>query len=391
MSKKPKKVSAKPSTNLFDLAQIEGQHIDNHGKTRMIKYKSGLSILTSPIPPLNVKNIPLDVKPTKSDAVVAFMKANKLKGTHAQLEDTHAQLEGTHSQLEGKKAIGIWVTSEDNGILFNGYIPMVPVLSSALEKLKDAPPYFLDIVAKKESVLDRIRNDELVAEYLKQYAIWEYSTKPEGFEDRFVVVPKHTYEVEELAGRLFKNKNKVMYFQDKLIVPSEEIKKRLVEYVSVVKFNSKVLVETFKHRSELFRAFEVLSDFKFRPGELVMNGRDEYIEYVRKRQSYNVQLLPNETLTEPYFYRNASIRGGELCMIQNVFDGTLHGALGVAEEWAGPNNRNMGFGYESTEEVNTSYAVLDMYGNVKEGDVKNKLYIMEHGGKYAAMLFFGGE
>src|SRR5271170_6219322 len=57
-----------------------GQYIDNHGKTRMLIYPNGISLMTSPIPPLALKRVTTEaIKPVSIETTLTFAEKKGLQ------------------------------------------------------------------------------------------------------------------------------------------------------------------------------------------------------------------------------------------------------------------------------------------------------------------------
>jgi len=369
---------------IFD--NIQGQYIDDHGKTRMIVYDSGLCMMTSPLAPLNTHNVPLNLKPVDSKIAVDFIKANGLVISQVQND-------------EKDMIIGLWLECGKNAkcSLHHGYIPIHPKKSEYIKKIgiKDAPLFFLDVVSKKESSLDKERQMEIIANHLKQYTLFEYSNLPENkrssFVEKFIVVPNHIYNVSKLKCKLFTANNDVIYLKGKIVVTSDEMKERLVEYAKVYEFNNKNDLESYKYRTKLANTFNIISDFKHRDGELMFETKKDLLDNIKKRDFASIHLVPDLTgsAREPYFYRNSNINNGKLCIMQNVPMRSLNNTLHTTRKW-NIDKINMGYvvvderDYDSKE----GYVIYDLHGNIKESKGGKQLSIMMiEEDVYVAMLF----
>ena len=253
------------SGELFN--KVKSQYIDNSGKTRMLTYENGLCLMTSPLPPLN-KPIDKNINPIDIDLAIDFIKTKKLCIT---MQDGDAS---------EKKIQGLWVEprhSKNIGISY-GYIPVN--IGYALKKTKsnsnlicsgdsknmyiDFTPVFLNdpLRTDDESVLKKYNKIRKIAEFLKQYTLFQYSLDPKSFgKDTFIINPKHEYNIESLDKRLVFNTS-VMYQKGKLIVPSDKVKNHLINYLRVQLINDYSDVMSYSERIIVKNYYRTLSDFR---------------------------------------------------------------------------------------------------------------------------------
>nr|QBK86209.1 MAG: hypothetical protein LCMAC102_00030 [Marseillevirus LCMAC102] len=358
---------------------IESQYIDDNGKTRVLNYQSGVSLMTSPLPPLNVP-ISKEIREIAQKTALKFIKA---KGLQITMQDGNQQ-----------KIQGLWVESINSEIYY-GYIPIK--VSNPLSNIDYTPLTLNDpLRTGKNSELQKMQHDRKVADYLKQYTLFEYSQNPKKFsEENFIVIPDHKYDIETLDKKLIPDNN-VMYRDGKLIVLSEDIADRLTAFLQVQLLNDTPGLKNYKDRTVIKDYYRTLSDFRKSEGQLVFLTRSSLLKWKSEKIRIAEQTLIvsyiRPTFVEPYFFRNTNVAKGRLMLIQNVENGSLEKALTVAEKWA-KDRVNPGFRVEigpAAERV--TYTVYTKDGEeevVKPSGKEEHVSVIKYpNNEYAALLFF---
>jgi len=360
------------------LGEAESQYIDEEGKTRALYYENGLTFMTSPLPPLNIPQHYSENKVTVDEAL-EFIKEHNL--------------EIQYQEGDGENIKGIWVKSknyEKRGGVYEGYIPVN--LTNRLDKVKvkqfpSDPPLHLST-----SKLQKMREMKKLAIYLEQYTIFEYSRNPETFgNDSFIVDPDHRYNLDELKKRLVSG-NHVIYRDGKIIVPSRDVKKRLLYYLKVQKLNDSIGVERFSNRTVIQNYYRSLSDFRKVKGQLVFTDTLSMLRWrtnkmkAVKRNDVSPYILPESF--EPYFYRNNNIKFGELMIVQNVKGGDLKRALTVVSQWDSK-KINSGYYIKPSPDIDENKSVVfSVDGRIDEHEIDDGYPILQYPNeKYAALLF----
>ena len=383
---------------------VVSQYIDNTGKTRMLTYENGLCLMTSPIPPLN-KPISQKIKCISPKVALEFMRSKELCIT---MQD---------GDVEDKKIQGLWVEpqhSRNSGISY-GYIPLK--IEKALKKSDvdeelvclddDSPkneyikfsPIFLNdpLRTDDESELKKYRFTRKIAEFLKQYTLFQYSLDPQHFgKESFVVKSKHDYDIFSLNKRLIKN-TPVIYQNGKIIVPSNKVRDHLINFLRVQLVNNYEEVLSYSDRIIIKNYYRTLNDFRKVPQQFVFIDERSLLMWKYDKEQYsnrnNISSFVQKGW-EPYYYRNYSIERGRLAIIQPVRDGKLERALGVAENWE-INRINSGYDYgkliDSNSVTYTEYSeegkkkIFKSKDNKSPSDIK---VMKTYEGEYSAFLFF---
>lgn len=372
---------------------VLSQYIDTNGKTRVINY-GGLSLSTSPMPPIDVESVKIkDVHITSVESAIKFVNSRNLK---------IAEQDGD----EGLQLIqGLWVrsTSTPPQIAY-GYIP-IEIPDSGTNAIDGVP--FSDkttndpLFVGTESHLDEMRENSRIAGYLKHYSLVKWAQDPDEFDtDSYTIRPNHVYDLSELSSRIDR-KNKVIHRKGKIIVHDEETASRLVSYVKVSAMNDSTLADTYKEKvvfdgPDLFTS---ITEFRRTKNQLVFMNRNDVLQWKMERSrefaNSNVYADPRPENKEPYYYRNLSIKNGDLVIIQNTKDGDLQSALAVSNSWEF-RTVNPGYIPASTEYVQTTGISFEVYtdeGLTHESDIsptvknpRRKVFGYEDG-RYGAILF----
>lgn len=352
-------------TRLFEDAS--SQYIDDTGKTRMLNFDDlGVSLMVSPIPPLNLEaqQIP-DIKECKIKTVLSFIKERGLVITSQDGDEIE------------KKIQGLWVsTKEENSGIYYGYIPILP--SDALPNVpfvistKNDP---LRTDSESASLLEKFKMSKKIADFLKVYTLYTYSLDPEEFGDgsnAYVIRPDHTYDIEKLQKRLFKDYNDVMYYKGKLVILNIEMKNNLMAYLKVSILNDKPGVMALAKAATTDVYYQSVSDFKPSPNQLIFTSKAGVLRWKREiektRDNLNVSQTLQKTKQDPYFYRNPAIKRNQLVIVQNVSGGTLEKAISVSDKWI-------------KDRINPGFSVENLAGDVLTKIKKDSLVTYTEGGE----------
>jgi hypothetical protein len=364
-----------------------GQYIDSHGKTRMLVYKNGVCLMTSPIPPLSLKRITLnDITPVTLEEAVAFCERRGLQIT----SQDGSQKEGTQ---------GIWVEPmQENPGIYYGYIPL-----KKIRFIKDTPisqrndPLRTDTTSE----LSQYRRNKKVADVLKYYTLYTYANSPENFGPaRYVVNPKHTYDLDAIHKKFIKD-TPVIYSKGKIIVPTEGTRDNLLSYLQAMVANDRDGVLALKDAVTIDGYYQTLSDFRapdtqtqllFASKNAVMMWRNSKILEEGKVRTEVLDTEDPDTL-EPYYYRNPKIRREHLMIVQNVIEGDMSRAISVAYKWLRDNTNALADCEVLANVSEISYIVYSKSNGFVEKrypqTTKESVSLIEYeDGKFGALLFF---
>jgi hypothetical protein len=400
----------------------ESQYIDFNGKCRILNFHN-VSIAVSPLPPLNIPEVPKSktLFATINDAIEFINNAN-LKLTQKDVD------------VETNLVKGLWV---QNNISANkpptiafGYIPIdgddpehpsIKVIDVSHETLID--PIFVE----GESYLNEARNNEKVAELLKEYSLYEWAQNPSKFgEGNFIVYEGRNateYGISNntsnnISGDISDNitalfelgvKHKTFYYRSKIIVPDKETITKLLSYVRVSALNDSNLERNYKYKRFMNQSpfYKSITDFEPNNDQFIFIGKGSLVSWLAHRtdtspNNFNnfatevnvINSSPNPYLETPYYYRNMNIQNGRVMLIQNTRAGNFPSALAVSKEWLNGTN----VGYDPNEypggiyiEDNPSFEVYTTEGlthkSVHKKDESMYTIFGYDSGSYAAILF----
>jgi hypothetical protein len=353
------------------LSDAIGQYVDDNGKARVLVYKD-VCLMISPIPPLN---LPVgDVTDSSKDAALRFIKRYKFDIISQDVIGQHLQ--------------GLWIHTQ----FAYAYIPLLS--SKPIEGIPKASPNLRDPMRTSgQSRLTDFHNLARLADFLKQYALFEFSHHPDNFDlTRFIVIPDHDYNISSLRKRLIRH-NDVMYKNKRLIVPTEDVAKRLIYYTQTQYYNDSYMVKNYKNIAMIKNYYTALSDFRKQKNQLIFLSKSSLQKWREEQSQYARQVYKelDQTTREPYFYRHHNIKNGKLFILQNVENGELDLAIRVASVWSTKSKVNLGYKPQDVSiPPHQTIVFLSNSGKKLEyGDESNKkIYIMAYDSKhYAAMLF----
>nr|QBK85592.1 MAG: early transcription factor large subunit-like protein [Marseillevirus LCMAC101] len=391
--------------------KAKSQLIDNNGKMRGLNYKSGVTLMISPLPPLSIPTVNTTFSVSRNEA-------------EAFINEKNLEISSQDGDEEENLIQGLWVVSKiQNSGLYYGYIPIEQ--SQAFSGIKFSSPITEDPIGSKEvSELATMKKNKKIASLLQAYTLYEYSKLDDKKEidDLFDIDEDHEYDIRTL-GEIIEPDNPVIYSGGRIIVPSEDVMNRLKFYVKNQLINDSVMVESYKNSKIIRNYYTSLDDFKKRPGELVFGSPELYkgpeiessIERWKHETSRNIRngTVSSNWITlnrsrpsewnylkpEPYFFRNSTVESGNMAIVQNVETGELDQALYVAVKWVkekGDDRVNVGFSppsstSEMTEEIeDRAYAIYyENGGKMKKvkGEGKRAYVVEYNDGNYAAILF----
>lgn len=386
-------------TSYFNNA--ESQHIDFNGKCRILNFDD-VSIAISPLPPLNIPEVPKsETKFASIDSVLEFVKVASLKITQKDVD------------VESGQVKGVWVQDiNEPPIIAFGYIPMEGE-DPATESIKDidvSHETLIDpIFVEGESHLQTSRNNEKVADLLKEYSIYEWAQNPAKFdESKFVVYEGRTHveygitDGVDLTPLLELGvKHPTFYYRSKIIVPDKETIGRLLSYVLVSSLNDSFLERNYKYKKYINGApfYKYLADFKSSKDQLLFIGKGSLVSWLSHTPSNNTEIniihtRPLPHLKAPYYYKNTLIQNGRLMIIQNTYAGNFPSALAVSKEWV---KSGVNVGYNPQEypggiyvEDKPNFEVYTVEGFTHKSEESSGSVYSIFGyeeGSYAALLF----
>lgn len=367
-----------------DMNIIQSQFIDGYGKCIMVSVENIIMVI-SPVAPLSkipvIEN--LSQLPSIETVTSKILKPHKIE---------IISQDGTEKGING-----IWVNSDQMSKLLKGkiYYCFIPVKKSEpLENVEfTLPDEQLNVINKSGSStrisdLEQMREGRKIAEVLKQYALFLYSHHPEkdeegnltDIEENIVVVEGFKYDIDALPKKV--SYDTEMWQGKKLIVPSEDIKRRLIQFISVFTLNLDPMI----FRNVRLSIFTSLNDFTARPETFIFNDLKTVrnIMEISKQKNNAISSNLDSTVKLPYLYRSKDINGSRIAMIQNVLNGDLKRAATVSKIWI---DERVNKGFESKKLRNIEKIIIfKQDGSVEEKDGGIPIFQYDNG-EYCALLF----
>lgn len=330
---------------------VISQYIDRHGKCRMLTYENGVSLMTSPLPPIDMK-VTDEYSTTNFRTAFEFVKKKNL----------------VLSELDGIPETGViqglWVKPRSiNGGIEYGYIPVEienissQIRGTPLEKVTFSSLTINDPMrTNTSSELKEFLFYKKLTSYLLQFTYLEYSLNPKRFEqhlaaprsssemissdDIYIVDPDHSYgngkTLDGIFPRVLDIGDETFYSGGRIIVPSEDIKERLIYNLRLQLINNPVPIVNFALDNRVRGKYQSIFDFRKAQQQLIFMSRgslemwknqDKNSEHVLQQK-----FLPPEEMN-PYFYQNSELNSGRPVIIQNNEGGILEDAVTVSRMW----------------------------------------------------------
>ncbi len=351
---------------------IIGQHIDKHGKCRVLIYNECISLGIHPLPPFNISQVKLQEIPYGTLKTALKFVRSKFLSITLQRGD------------EQNGTTGLWVKYKDVPLL-SGYIPLIPEKGKYAKDVEFSDMYMPGLVPDyhSESSLDLYKHNERVAMFLKYYSLFEWANNKDTFGlDSYKISKTHRYDISGLGCDIYKKGNTVMYFKGKLIVPDEETRDKLIQYVNVSSYNDPGLYLKYEGTtakidgSSFFKSSEYFTDH---PDQLIFGSKRFLIDWIEK-QSIDDNILStklNPSTTDPYYYYHETAKDFRISIIHNTESGTRKSAIEQAQFW--------GSKCDTTE---TATKPISINTRTTQAELGHTNIMKYDNGQYAAMVPF---
>jgi hypothetical protein len=304
--------------------KIKSQWIDSYGKTRRlnIKYKNNnISLITSPIQPINVKETKqlkiytVDLETVKNISNYLGIKIN----SQTIIEDT---------------------IKEVNGILGNVTIS-IPVKDKIT--LSNVPKKYhgLSYTDNQISDLEQYNRNKKLARYIVEYTLWLYSKylKDQNIVDIndqnisnfaknfFTINPnyKYNYIIKTFT------KDSPLLKNGKIVVDSEETIKRLLYVLRLNIQRNKDTVLQYHLKSVIYNYYVDITDFKKYDHQVILFGEESVSKWISEN---NIKYFLYDEIqigsNTPYFFKNNLI-DSNIHIAQNTT--SLEKAIDIAITW----------------------------------------------------------
>lgn len=309
--------------NIPDEVKILSQEIDSYGKTRRlnVQYGENITILTSPIPPIAVKE-------TKSDDMIKV--SSKVALSLLRLMDA--------KEISQKVIRNMAV--EIHAMVSNVSVTIPIETENVLDGLSISRVSFNYSENEGSDIATYNRNKKL-ARYITEYSFWLFSRfmKKKGVEKidddvlatfakkRIKIIPDFKYDN---IPKKFSTKSGVMD-GGRLVVTSEDMLKRLLYVVKLYSIrDTRALVNYYTH-NVITNYYVDLTDFTFYPNQVILYGDDSVDKWIQENKftyTMNSEVLIGQR--SPYFFKNEMIED-KVFLAQNVDN--LETAFHVARTW----------------------------------------------------------
>lgn len=309
-----------------DSVKLLSQTLDSYGKTRRIDLVYGnttASLLTSPIPPLNIRESEENSAVQKVSIDIALKIFSSLG-----VELT-------------SQTISVLSLKEINGVLGNVNVT-IPVLDTdPLRDLKISK-LGLHFPESKFSVLETYNNNKKIVRYITEYMLWLFSQYISDnniqnitnrdilnfSKNKLVIVPDHKYEI---VPKIFSVNSKLMK-SGKLIVSSEEMLKRLLYVLRLYITRNYTALINYRNQKVISHYYVDITDFTNFPKQVIMQGDDSVDKWIQQSKfkyiMYNSIIHSKNT---PYFFSNPKINNSTVFLAQNTK--TIEDAISVSIGW----------------------------------------------------------
>jgi hypothetical protein len=352
------------------LDRAETQFIDSSGKLRAVNLDSGITIMTSPLPPLAIP-ISDKIYDTTLDTAISFVKKYDMQIDYQD-----------GNQEDGIQ--GLWLEPTTTNILNLVYCYIPIEITEAMKDVDFAPINYSDpIRTPQSSQLQKLRHNRKVAQILQQYTLFLYSySHPEELtEDNFIIDGDYKYSLKD--KRL--NIDNPIFRDGLLIVPNETVRDRLLYYLKVQILNNLDYILTFRGKNTIDGYYQDIVDFRKNDDQNIFISKDaikKYAQSIALRRPNIVCKKFMSTNREPYYY---NIEEEGIHLIQNTKD--LLVAITVGDKWR---RDTINLGYDANIAENVYEIPYEVYpaANISDmSDDNDKIKVLQYyDGNFAAIL-----
>jgi hypothetical protein len=281
---------------------VVAQWIDYFGKCRIVLLKNNLLLMTDPLPPFAAPLITKINRETNPATLINYINNRKLRIIE--------QREKTGKICE------ISVMMENTNIIFlvdfNFPVKNIPLVKNT-EEYQD--------IFKSIFNLDQFNYNKKIAYVLSQYAIFLFSeflhlNKTTNideavndinireqiirkFSEKFIIDPRYKYVM--MDNSIF-DKNSQFVKNGKLVVTSEEMKRRLLYIVHSYWMSHQNEIKDYHTMTNIPNFFESVVDFSSLPNAVVLKGETAVTNLFATGMKKQVLKTIQPELTQPYFF-----------------------------------------------------------------------------------------
>ena len=351
--------------------KAKSQFIDCFGKTRILYFetkttKHKFSLKTEPLQPLYLEQ-------TK-DPVVYKLEEEDLRVVQV------LQIILTKQRVFKNKTVelfgnieGFQVSIETNSISILQGVPI------------EMTEHLFTSVAEKDSVIKTYNKQKKIARCLTECTKWAFFQSKESLEsfskNNFVLIPNHSYVRDgEQIQQQFENNNSFFDDQNRIIVTSIDMKKRLL-YVLKLSLTREPEYSNLEHIPNFYMD---ISDFDIYPNQYVLFKQSSIINFIQTvdfviYSSFQIQ-------NQPYFLKNENI-DKKVYLAQNTEN--LQKAVNICEFWK-THKINLGNISKESDSSPPKLYIYDSVSNTVSKDSKNKssTKIVKYETYYVCLLAF---
>jgi hypothetical protein len=304
---------------------LKSQIIDSYGKTRVLNISFDgtiYSLITEPIPPLILPEVQkIDFKPWTLEKALNFVKF-----TSSQIIKQNIY-KGILKELYIKYGtISVILPLKDTTPIFNvktiETVPFIPFhktsnflqynyLKKSARYLTEYFIYFFSVYIYEENI------EEVTSKDLENF-----------IRNRVIIIDDYIYENIDRKFTL----NSTVFQGNKLVVPSEEVIRRLL-YILRLKLQQQFSeVREYRNQKIIKNYYVDLNDFDVHPEQIILQGRDSIKKWIESPENLNIlnhEILFNQE--QPYFFKNELVKG-DIYLAQNVSNFTQ--GINIGKTWA---------------------------------------------------------
>lgn len=325
------------------ITHATGQLIDGKGKCGALTFK-GITMYISPLAPFNI-GIGTE-KIAKEKKLLSFVNKHNLTIQSV--------------SVYNGEVMGVWIDVDS--------LPINVTFAFIPSKI-DGDGYRIDsesipprISGDNISILDTMRYERKAAQFLMQLSIYHYARliseglieKPEEIED-WCIIRDEKYDMSSIVTTASDMSwDNDVFFEDddgiKMIVPSEEILRKLIYNIEVMSLRYGDLIGRYLNMKRVPGRFDSVHDLRKKPGQLIFTNRQsikKWADLIRPDTNRNdIKNVTQPSSFDPYYYRLNWMENsddGEIVMIQNVGNSSkIETAVFVSKYWI-HNHVNLGW------------------------------------------------
>jgi len=274
----------------FNIPDIKGQIIDKYGKCRVLLLKNSITIITQPIPPLNLPVFE-NFENLDYNEVLQYLKQSKIFLRYG-------------PNIVDKKICGFNCDYNNIELFF-------PCKIKEIDSEVESHIFYCNI---DDDDLKDFDNKRKIAKYLNAYCKYLYSIIGDNDLENFcaenmIINPSHKYNPNTEP---FLTDNNSYIQNNKLILISDELKSKLKYSLKMSLERDTNIISTYKDRKLIYKYFEDVSDFTTYKNQIILTG--DILKYFQNDFDHTLQDSIVDNTIIPYFVLKDNI-----CLYQNSY------------------------------------------------------------------------